>query len=544
MGYGEGAVMGVPAHDERDFAFAKRYGLPIKQVIRHKDASHSFSADEWQAWYGEKESGVCVNSGTYDGLEYEAAVDAVAADLAAKGVGEKQVRWRLRDWGISRQRYWGTPIPIIHCEKCGPVPVPEKDLPVILPEDLVPDGSGNPLNKDERFLKCSCPTCGAPARRETDTMDTFVDSSWYYMRYCCPDAPTMVDQRADYWMPMDQYIGGIEHAVLHLLYARFWTKVMRDLGLVKFDEPFTRLFTQGMLLAECFYREDENGRKRWFYPAEIDVKYDDKGRPVGAVALHDGQPVTFGGIEKMSKSKNNVVEPRDIIERFGADTARAYVMFAGPPAESAVWSDSGAAGVQRFLRKLWTTCRDAAASTQASASQRFAPVDQASLNPKQAALRRMVHMTLKQALHDYTRVQYNTVVSACMKMLNGIESDEARSNTPLLFEAISLLLRTLYPIAPHVTHALWTELGFAAKHGDLLDAPWPAVDEGALKQDEIEVVVQVNGKLRGRITIPATADEVTVRAIALADANVQKFIGDKPVRKVIFVPGKLANLVV
>ncbi len=341
MGYGEGAVMGVPAHDERDFAFAKRYGLPIEQVIegaevaairralaqgasspgqdptnlRNELSAWAFTADEWKSWYGEKEAGTCVNSGKYDGLAYEAAVDAVAADLAAKGVGEKQLRWRLRDWGISRQRYWGTPIPIIHCAKCGAVPVPEKDLPVVLPEDHVPDGRSNPLTKDERFLATTCPACAGPARRETDTMDTFVDSSWYFMRYCCPDANTMVDARADHWMPMDQYIGGIEHAVLHLLYARFWTKVMRDLGLVKFDEPFTRLFTQGMLLAECFYREEENGRKRWFYPAEIDVKHDEKGRIVGAVALEDGKPVEHGGIEKMSKSKNNVVEPRDIIER-------------------------------------------------------------------------------------------------------------------------------------------------------------------------------------------------------------------------------------
>jgi len=552
MGYGEGAVMGVPAHDERDFAFAKRYGLPIQQVTKHADASKTFSTDEWQPWYGEKENVVCVNSGKYDGLAYEAAVDAVAADLAAKNVGEKQVRWRLRDWGISRQRYWGTPIPIIHCEKCGAVPVPEKDLPVVLPEHHIPDGSGNPLNKDEAFLKCSCPTCGAPARRETDTMDTFVDSSWYFMRYCCPDAPTMVDGRVDYWMPMDQYIGGIEHAVLHLLYARFWTKVMRDLGLIKFDEPFTNLFTQGMLLAECFYREEENGRKRWFYPSEIDVKHDEKGRIVGAVALSDGKPVEFGGIEKMSKSKNNVVEPRDIIERFGADTARAYVMFAGPPAESAVWSDSGAAGVQRFLRKLWNVARDAASATDANAAQRLAAVDQGSLSSQQAAFRRMIHLTLKQALHDYTRVQYNTVVSACMKMLNAIETHHAEdaklgfnaASTPLMFEALSILLRTLYPIAPHVSHALWVELGFAAKYGDLLDAPWPTVDEGALKQDEIELVVQVNGKLRGRITVPAAADQNAVRDIALADENVQKFIEGKPVRKVIYVPGKLANLVV
>jgi len=559
MGYGEGAVMGVPAHDERDFAFAKRYSLPIKQVVGLKStraaalgagnnateiaevqgelSDTGFSTDRWEAWYGDKEAGICVNSGKYDGLTYEAAVDAVAADLAAKGLGEKQVRWRLRDWGISRQRYWGTPIPIIHCEKCGAVPVPEKDLPVVLPEHHIPDGSGNPLNKDEAFLKCSCPTCGAPARRETDTMDTFVDSSWYFMRYCAPDAPTMVDGRVDYWMPMDQYIGGIEHAVLHLLYARFWTKVMRDLGLVKFDEPFTKLFTQGMLLAECFYRE-ENGRKHWFYPSEIDVKHDEKGRIVGAVALADGKPVEFGGIEKMSKSKNNVVEPRDIIERFGADTARAYVMFAGPPNESAVWSDSGAAGVQRFLRKLWNVAREANAAGAPTSS------DAGTLTAGQATFRRMIHLTLKQALHDYARIQYNTVVSACMKMLNGIETEDAQSNRVVLFEALSILLRTLYPIAPHVSHALWVELDFAAKHGDLLDAPWPAVDENALRQDEIEVVVQVNGKLRGRITVPAAADQDAVRDIALADENVKKFIDGKPVRKVIYVPGKLANLVV
>ena len=544
MGYGEGAVMGVPAHDERDFAFAKRYGLPIKQVIGHKDGQHEYDTSAWQPWYADKEHAVCVNSGKYDGLPYEAAVDAVAADLAAKGLGEKQVRWRLRDWGISRQRYWGTPIPIIHCESCGPVPVPEKDLPVVLPEDLVPDGSGNPLNKDERFLACSCPKCGKPARRETDTMDTFVDSSWYFMRYCCPDANRMVDGRADYWMPMDQYIGGIEHAVLHLLYARFWTKVMRDLGLIKFDEPFTRLFTQGMLLAECYYREDATGRKRWYYPSEVDVKYDEKGRPVGAVALEDGQPVLFGGIEKMSKSKNNVVEPRDIIERFGADTARAYVMFAGPPAESAVWSDSGAAGVQRFLRKLWTVCRTIHEASADQAAARFAPVNQSALTPKQADVRRAVYASLKQALHDYERIQYNTVVSACMKMLNSIDSEDARSNVPLAFESIGILLRTLYPIAPHVTHALWSEMGFAAKYGDILDAPWPVVDPVALKQDEIEVVVQVSGKLRGRVIIPADADETIARDAALADAHVQKFVGDKPVRKVVYVRGKLVNIVV
>ena len=377
-------------------------------------------------------------------------------------------------------------------------------------------------------------------------MDTFVDSAWYYMRYCCPDANTMVDERVNYWMPMEQYIGGIEHAVLHLLYARFWTKVMRDMGLVKFDEPFTQLFTQGMLLAECFYREDPQGRRRWYYPAEVDVKYDDKGRPIGAVALDDGQPVLFGGIEKMSKSKNNVVEPREIIERFGADTARAYVMFAGPPAESAVWSDSGAAGVQRFLRKLWSTCYTAGVASNGAREQRFGSVDQSKLNAKQAAFRRAIHMNLKQALHDYSRLQYNTVVSACMKMLNSIDDylKEDGSYAALTFESIGILLRTLYPIAPHVTHGLWKELGFAAKRGDLLDAPWPAVDERALAQEEIEVVVQVNGKLRSRVVIPVDSDENAARDAALADASVQKFIEGKPVRKAIYVRGKLVNLVV
>jgi leucyl-tRNA synthetase len=542
MGYGEGAVMGVPAHDERDFAFAKKYGLPIKQVIRHKDGV-PFDLGEWQPWYAEKDVAIVTNSGKYDGLGYEAAVDAVAADLAAMKIGEKQVRWRLRDWGISRQRYWGTPIPIIHCAECGPVPVPEKDLPVVLPEDLVPDGTGNPLNKDERFLACTCPKCGKAGRRETDTMDTFVDSAWYFMRYCCPDADRMVDQRADYWMAVDQYIGGIEHAVLHLLYARFWTKVMRDLGLIKCDEPFTNLFTQGMLLAECYYRDDPNGRRRWYYPAEVDVQYDDKGRPTGAVALDDGQPVLLGGIEKMSKSKNNVVEPKDIIERFGADTARAYVMFAGPPAESAVWSDSGAAGVQRFLRRLWGTARKVLESSRAE--DRFKPVKQGDLKPAEADIRRAMHTHLKQALHDYDRIQYNTVVSACMKMLNSIEEIDVAASTPMAFESMSLLLRVLYPLAPHVTHALWNEMGFAKQSAtDILDAAWPVVDEAALKQDVIEVVVQVSGKLRGRVVIPADADENIARDAALADANVQKFVEGKPLRKVVYVRGKLVNLVV
>jgi leucyl-tRNA synthetase len=520
MSYGDGAVMGVPAHDERDFAFAKKYGIEIKQVVAAGDAE--FSTDAWAEWYGDKQRAACVNSGKYDGLAYKAAVDAIAADLAAKGLGEKKTTWRLRDWGISRQRYWGTPIPIIHCPACGDVPVPYEDLPVVLPTDCVPDGSGNPLKKRADFLHVDCPKCGQPAERETDTMDTFVDSSWYFMRYTCPDATTMVDERNDYWMAMDQYIGGVEHAVLHLLYARFWTKVMRDMGMVKIDEPFTRLFTQGMLLNESFYREVEDTasgqtKKHWFYPNEVEVQHDDKGRPIAATLKSDGQPVVLGGIEKMSKSKNNVVEPKDIIARFGADTARLFTMFAGPPVESASWSDSGAEGAYRYLRRLWAFA--------------YKHAD---------ALRFEVHSTLKQINADYERLQYNTVVSGAMKLLNAL--DGFKSEAPaVLREGFGLLLRALYPVSPHITHVLWTELGFA---GEIIDSAWPEPLADALVQDEITLMVQVNGKLRGEIAVPAGADRTAIEQIALANANVQRFLDGQTPKKVVVVPGRLINLVV
>jgi leucyl-tRNA synthetase len=536
MTYGDGAVMGVPAHDERDFAFAKKYGIAIKPVI---DLGKPYSLDAWQTFYGDH--GVCINSGAMNGMTFTQAIDYVAAQTKAHG-GEKKTTWRLRDWGISRQRYWGTPIPIIHCDDCGAVPVPEKDLPVVLPEDLIPDGSGNPLKKDKRFLDCACPKCGKPAQRETDTMDTFVDSSWYFMRYCSPDANTMVDARNEYWMPMDQYIGGIEHAVLHLLYARFWTKVMRDLGLVKFDEPFTNLFTQGMLSAECFYREDAAGKKRWFYPSEITIQYDDKGRPVGATANEDGRPVMLGGMEKMSKSKNNVVEPKDIIARFGADTARAYVMFAGPPEQSAAWSDSGAEGVYRFLKRLYAY---AVSAKNASIAAPVLEFGNASVGVKK--LRYELHSILSQANHDYARLQYNTVVSAAMKMLNAL--DEAKAQVGADWDAaraegISMLLRALYPIAPHITWQLWNDLGYAAEHGDIIGAPWPEPDPAALEQDEIELVVQVNGKLRGQILVPKTATKEAIEQLALADASVAKHTEGKPIKKLVVVPGRLINVVV
>jgi leucyl-tRNA synthetase len=549
MGYGDGAVMGVPAHDERDFAFAKKYGLNILQVV-HIDGLH-FDYGHWQEWYADKARGVTINSDNFSGLHFKAAIDAIAAALHAKGLGEKKTTWRLRDWGISRQRYWGTPIPIIHCDACGSVPVPEKDLPVLLPEDLVPDGSGNPLNKCAAFLNVACPLCAKPAKRETDTMDTFVDSAWYYMRYCCPGSDdAMVDARNDHWMPMDQYIGGIEHAVLHLLYARFWTKAMRDIGLVKFSEPFTKLFTQGMLLNESFFREDTSvgslGKKHWFYPSEVDVQFDDKGHPLGATAKADGRPVQLGGIEKMSKSKNNVVEPKDIIAKFGADTARVFTMFAAPPDQSAAWSDSGAEGSFRFLRRLWAVGIKAAPQMQSATAMATATTTAVGASAAAAVLRRDMHLLLRQTSHDYERMQYNTVVSGAMKMLNAIE-DAKLMQTPadqaVLKEAIDILLRTLFPVAPHICHGLWTELGFSKAHGDIARAPWPQVDEAALVQDEVDLVLQVNGKLRGSIRIKAGAGIAEIEALARAAPEVARFGEGRPVKMVKVVPGRLVNVV-
>jgi leucyl-tRNA synthetase len=540
MAYGDGAVMGVPAHDERDFAFAKKYGLAIEQVVAID--GETFSTDAWQPWYEDKSRCYCVNSGKYDRFRYEQAVDAIAADLAAKGLGEKQTTYRLRDWGISRQRYWGTPIPIVHCERCGEVPLPDKDLPVVLPEDCVPDGTGNPLNKREDFLKVACPKCAGPARRETDTMDTFVDSSWYYMRYTCPDAPTMVDSRNDYWMPMDQYIGGIEHAILHLLYARFWTKVMRDMGLLRFDEPFTRLFTQGMLLNHIFFRRTAHGGLEYVAPDDVNATFDKEGRITGGRSRLDGGPVEYGGVGKMSKSEKNGVDPQEVIDRYGADTARHFVMFAGPPNESAVWSDQGVEGSHRFLRRLWNFAHDKAELVE-SASEAFAWAN-ADASVKKA--RREVHLELQKANYDYERIQYNTVVSAGYKMLNALEAvaDTAVGAAALYREGLSILLRVLYPIVPHTTWTIWRDLGFGAAHGDLLDTKWPQVDDAALQQDEIELVLQVNGKLRGKLVVPAAADRAEIEAAAKASAEVAKHANGAPVKKVVVVPGRLVNVVV
>ncbi|WP_312129620.1 leucine--tRNA ligase [Diaphorobacter nitroreducens] len=569
MSYGDGAVMGVPAHDERDFAFALKYQLPIKQVVLVD--GETFDFHQWQDWYGDKERGVTINSDNFSGLSYQDAVAAVAHALAEKGLGELKTTWRLRDWGISRQRYWGTPIPIIHCESCGAVPVPEKDLPVVLPQDLVPDGSGNPLAKCEAFLKVDCPCCGKPARRETDTMDTFVDSSWYFMRYCDPkNRDAMVAGGTDYWMRdqktatggsgMDQYIGGIEHAILHLLYARFWTKVMRDLGLVKLDEPFTKLLTQGMVLNHIYSRRTAKGAKDYFWPHDVEHVYDEAGKIVGAKLknpaesgdglLPVGTPIDYEGVGTMSKSKNNGVDPQQLIEKYGADTARLYTMFTAPPELTLEWNDAAVEGSYRFLRRVWNfgvklsaIDKDAALASVAGA----ASLKDVQFGKEAKALRLEIHTVLKQVDYDYQRMQYNTVVSGAMKMINALEDFKATDSAGAqvaLIEGFGILLRVLYPATPHIAHVLWDELGYAGTLGDLLDAAWPQVAPDALVQDELELMLQVNGKLRGAIRVAASADKAAIEQAALASEDFQKFAEGKAPKKVIIVPGRLVNVVV
>ncbi|WP_027996553.1 leucine--tRNA ligase [Simplicispira psychrophila] len=556
MGYGDGAVMGVPAHDERDFAFALKYGLEIKPVVLVDGETFDFT--QWQDWYADKQRGVSVNSDNFSGLSHQDAVNAVAHALQQKGLGEKKTTWRLRDWGVSRQRYWGTPIPIIHCDEHGAVPVPEKDLPVVLPTDCVPDGSGNPLHKHEGFhAGVTCPICGKAARRETDTMDTFVDSSWYFMRYCDPkNSQAMVAEGADYWMPMDQYIGGIEHAILHLLYARFWTKVMRDMGLVKVDEPFTKLLTQGMVLNHIYSRRTEKGGKEYFWPHDVEHVLDDAGKVTGARLINAvgdlpvGTAIDYEGVGTMSKSKNNGVDPQDLIEKYGADTARLYTMFTAPPEATLEWNDAAVEGSYRFLRRVWnfgvklSAMDSVAASANVSGAQALKDVE---FGKEAKALRFEIHSVLKQVDYDYQRMQYNTVVSGAMKMINALEDFKAHDSAGAqvaLIEGFGILLRCLYPATPHLTHSLWNDLGYAAHLGDVLDAPWPQVDLQALKQDEIELMLQVNGKLRGSILVSADADKATIERIALAsEAFIKQAAGAAP-KKVVIVPGRLVNVVV
>ncbi len=520
MSYGTGAVMAVPGHDQRDWEFAEKYAIPRKQVI--------FAAEGEDPGIGScayVEKGVLNNSGPFDGLTSEQAFDAIAAHLEKDGKGGKRVNFRLRDWGVSRQRYWGCPVPVIR-DADGSIE-PAAEFPVRLPEDVVVDGSGSPLKKMPEFFDL-----GDGRERETDTFDTFFESSWYFARYCSPDCDTaMLDERARYWLPVDQYVGGIEHAVLHLLYARFFNKLMRDEGLLDNDEPFTRLLTQGMVVAETYYRDNPDGHKHWYNPADVDVDRDDKGRVLKAVLREDGQPVIPGGIEKMSKSKNNGVDPQDLIERFGADTVRLYTMFTAPPDQSLEWSDEGVEGAHRFLKRVWSL-----AAGMSGAETRVG----VGLDAGEA--RREIHGALKKALFDFDRQQYNTVVSACMTMVNVLykldRSNESQSR--VMKEGLGIVLRLLAPIAPHVTHQVWRELGYG---DDILDAGWPAVDESALVQDSIQYVVQVNGKVRAKIEVPADADKAAVEAAALANENVRKFIGEAQVRKVIVVPNKLVNIV-
>jgi leucyl-tRNA synthetase len=608
MSYGEGAVMGVPAHDERDFEFAQKYGLPIKPVI--EVAPHVYSTDAWAPWYGQH--GRCINSGAYDGLEFQAAVDAIAADLGRLGCGEKRTTWRLRDWGISRQRYWGCPIPVIHCPDCGTVPVPDADLPVLLPTNLVPDGSGNPLLKDEDFLTAACPRCGGSARRETDTMDTFVDSSWYFLRFACVDDDrAMLDARVRYWLPVDQYIGGIEHAILHLLYARFWTRAINALcgagpgaasilpadgpatggpvpagaesgapvpggaesggpaagrrescdtvssamvsgGTVSggmgfealgsaglgFKEPFANLFTQGMVLNEVFFRKPASGRVEYFNPADVEVKLDKATARRTAVLRGDGAAVESGGVVTMSKSKNNGVDPQALVDEFGADTARLFTMFAAPPEQTLEWSDEGVQGAYRFIKRLWKAVHEHVAAGAVG------PLERSGLTDEERAIRRHAHQTLAKVTDDIGRRRtFNTAISAVMELLNALAKFAPRTaaDRSVLQEALDIAVLSLSPIIPHVTHALWRELGHPRA---LIDEPWPAVDAAALEESTILLVVQVNGKLRARISVAADADETAVRDTALADPQVRKFLGSGAVRKVVVVPGKLVNVVV
>ncbi|SUO93536.1 leucine--tRNA ligase [Suttonella ornithocola] len=532
-GYGDGAVMAVPAHDERDFAFANQYNLPIKQVIT-VEGEPEFSANNWQEWYGDKTRSVNINSGVLDGLTFVEAFDKVAELLKAQSAGEATTQYRLRDWGISRQRYWGCPIPIIHCDDCGDVPVPDEQLPVVLPENVVPDGSGSPLAKMPEFYQTTCPRCGKPAKRETDTMDTFMESSWYPFRYLSPrDNKQMVNPSdVQYWQAVDQYIGGIEHAILHLLYARFYTKLMRDEGLISIDEPFSRLLTQGMVLAGTWYTEQENGAKDWYNPADISPNLDEKGRILNGT-LSDGTQVAYGGMEKMSKSKNNGIDPEQLVAQYGADTARLYTMFTSPPENTLEWSDSGVEGAHKFLKRLWAYCyehREALRKNHASQV----------LDKKHQAIRREIHEQLRSARFDYERNQFNTVVSSGMKILNVLGEIEP-SNEALRQEGVKTLLLILSPIVPHITEQLWQDLDFA---GIITDTALPEPDANALIQDEITLAVQINGKRRGEITVPIDANQDNIIEIIHADTGLQKYLEGLNIKKAIVVPKKLINLVV
>ncbi|TAJ54884.1 MAG: leucine--tRNA ligase [Nevskiaceae bacterium] len=534
MGYGTGAVMAVPAHDQRDWEFASAYGLPKKIVIAGPQGLPDITAAAYT------EYGSLVNSGAFEGKDFDAAFESIASALEQKSAGRRRTNYRLRDWGVSRQRYWGCPIPIIYCADCGAVPVPDDQLPVVLPENLRPDGAASPLTRTPSFYECACPSCGKPSRRETDTFDTFFESSWYYARYACPDfAGGMLDERAKYWLPVDQYVGGIEHAVLHLLYARFFHKLMRDSGLpVAGNEPFTRLLCQGMVVAGTYYRELPGGKKDWINPADVDVQYDERGAPLSATLRADGGPVLIGGREKMSKSKNNGVDPETIINSHGADAVRLFMMFTSPPEQSLEWSDAGIDGAARFLKRLWRMVSEHVAGGPAPA------LEAAPLSAVQKDLRRKTHQTIAKFGDDVgRRYQFNTAIAAAMELVNALQKFEGSTDQDRAVrqEALNALAACLAPITPHISHTLWTALGNA---GAVIDAAWPEADPAALVSDAIKLVVQVNGKLRGQIEVPVGSSNEAILAAAKSEENVVKFLAGSAIKKEIVVAGKLVNFVI
>lgn len=542
MGYGTGAVMAVPAHDQRDWEFAEKYSIDKRVVICTADNQ---PADISEAAF--VAHGALCNSQEFDGLEFDAAFDKICTALEGSASGKRKVNYRLRDWGVSRQRYWGCPIPMVYDKDDQVYPVAADDLPVVLPEDVEFAGVNSPIKTDPGFYETTVPGTDDPGTRETDTFDTFFESSWYYARYCCTDANSMLDERANYWLPVDQYIGGIEHAVLHLLYARFFHKLMRDVGLLTSDEPFTRLLTQGMVVAETYFTEDERGRKEYVPPAEVDVERDNKGKVVGAKRIADGSAVVVGGMQKMSKSYLNGADPQEMIDRYGADTVRLFSMFASPPDQSLEWNDAGVEGASRFIKRFHKSCYELINSgLPANPSEKFPE----KLTDKQRALRLKTHQTIKKVTDDMQRrYTFNTAIAAVMELMNEVNryKPETDADKAVVREAIKSATLMLAPVTPHVCHEIWNALqgdGGSAEAGPIVDASWPKVDESALVQDEIELVVQVNGKLRSKITVPSGAGKDDCEKLAMADANAQRHIEGKTVRKVIVVPGKLVNIVV
>jgi leucyl-tRNA synthetase len=536
MDYGSGAVMSVPAHDQRDWEFANKYSLSIEQVIRPTDSN--LVVDISQSAYTEK--GLLINSGIFDEMDFQLAFDAIAAELDRHGKGKITTNYRLRDWGVSRQRYWGAPIPVINCVTCGAVPVPEDQLPVVLPTDVEFDGSGSPLKKMASFINTSCPKCGAAAERETDTFDTFMESSWYYARFtsAAHNDSMLSPQSADYWAPVDHYIGGIEHAILHLLYSRFFHKLMRDMGLVSSDEPFKKLLCQGMVLAHTYYQQDEKGGQNWISPLDVDAVMDDKGRITGAVKKSDGASVFYDGMGKMSKSKNNGIDPQTMIDRYGADAVRLFTMFAAPPEQSLEWSDAGLEGSQRFIKRFWKQVHQHLNAPAAPALQ----ADQ--LSQQQQDMRRKTHETIQKVSDDIERrTTFNTAIAAIMELSNTTAkfTDMSDQGRAVRAESLSTAVLLMSPFTPHLCHTLWQAF---SDTDVILKTPWPAVDEGALVKSNIDMMIQVNGKLRSKITIDANMDRDTIQQLALADEKVQGFITDMAVRKIIVVPNKLVNIVV